>query len=466
MLVLFSDIHLTDGTSGETINQEAFDLFADQVAELTRKRQANEVRLVLLGDGLDLVRSNRWGAGPDAVRPWSGPSRRQERTAGEITAAILDRNREALDHLADLPRRVAGRSRLRRADVTLEYVLGNHDWLINRYASTRKMVAGRLDLHSRYVQEGFPEVFHSSRQDYDLVARHGDIFDGLNYDAGQGRDASSIGDAIVVELLDRFPIEVARELADHPSAQEILHRLKEIDNVRPYGQICSWVSETMRRLGRGDPRFTRAARTAMERCSRHFLENPQLRHLARHLPWIHRRYLRLLMHRVQKNDIDVVNLWTQWSERLWNLWQLLRNRPTSEYADYPEHAAAERSPDGRAPRLVVYGHTHEAASVPLGCSEQDGGERFYLNTGTWRTVWEKAKAAAGGAQHFSAWKVMSYVAIYNPREGYGRHEFELWHGSLRDRPGSGAGVAADPSPHPVVMADESDLVRDSAAANS
>jgi len=434
MLVLFSDIHLTDGTSGETINQETFDLFADQVAELARKRDANEVRLVILGDGLDLIRSSLWNRGAGEVRPWSRAGREQERIVNEIVASILRRNREALDYLADTPRRVAGRSRLGRDNVTLEYVLGNHDWLVNRYRSTRKMVAGRLDLHSNYVRRGFPLVLHSPRGQYDLVARHGDVFDSLNYNTGRGRDASSIGDAIVVELLDRFPFEVTRELDGHPCSSDILLRLKEIDNVRPYGQIFSWVGETMRNLGRGDPRFTRAARVAMERCAKHFLGDPHLRALTRHLPWLQRQYLRLLLGRVRRRDIDVVDAWTQWAERVWKLWQLLRNRPVTEYADYPEYAAAELTPDGRTPRLVVYGHTHEVASIPLGPSENEADERFYINTGTWRTVWEKAQAT-GGHVHFSSWKVMSYVAVYNPHEGYGRHEFELWQGNLRDRVG-------------------------------
>ncbi len=76
MLVFFSDIHLTDGTSGETINAGAFDIFADQVADLARKRKAKEVRLVLLGDGLDVIRSTRWLDDPKGPRPVPLPQAR------------------------------------------------------------------------------------------------------------------------------------------------------------------------------------------------------------------------------------------------------------------------------------------------------------------------------------------------------------------------------------------------------
>ena len=107
MLVFLSDIHLTDGSSGETINAGAFDLFADQVAALARKRQATEVRVVLLGDGLDVIRSVRWLGTYVAVRPWSRASAEQESLLLEILGGILDYNREALTYLSDLPARVA-----------------------------------------------------------------------------------------------------------------------------------------------------------------------------------------------------------------------------------------------------------------------------------------------------------------------------------------------------------------------
>jgi len=148
MLVFFSDIHLTDGTSGETINPGAFDIFADHVAELARKREACEVRIVLLGDGLDVIRSVRWLKSPTGTRPWDERGEPQERLTLDILRATLDENREALEFLADVPGRVASRTegRVPAESVRLDYVLGNHDWIINRYRSTRELVAQRLNL--------------------------------------------------------------------------------------------------------------------------------------------------------------------------------------------------------------------------------------------------------------------------------------------------------------------------------
>ena len=230
MLVSFSDTHMTDGTFGETVSQEAFDLFADQIAELARKRRATEVRLVLLGDGLDLLRSNLWLQHPPKVRPWEPAGRAQEELVLKIVQNTLRHNRQALRHLADLPRRVAARTRLPREAICLEYVLGNHHWLLNRYSSVRKPITGAFDLHSRYVPNG-------------------------------------------------FPLEVGEELADHPLRCEALRRLMEIDNVRPYASICSWVHEAIRQLGHDDGAVADAARTAIGRCALRFMKDAGLRRL-------------------------------------------------------------------------------------------------------------------------------------------------------------------------------------------
>jgi hypothetical protein len=71
-----------------------------------------------------------------------------------------------------------------------------------------------------------------------VFARHGDIFDPSNYE--HSRDASSLGDAIVVELLDKFGVVVRDRLgARLPAACDA--GLKEIDNVRPLSIIPIWI---------------------------------------------------------------------------------------------------------------------------------------------------------------------------------------------------------------------------------
>lgn len=83
MLVIISDLHLTDGTTGPSIAPQAFELFADQLRSMTesaswrtdgRYRPLERVDLLLLGDMLDLTRSSHWTQRND-VRPWDAIDR-------------------------------------------------------------------------------------------------------------------------------------------------------------------------------------------------------------------------------------------------------------------------------------------------------------------------------------------------------------------------------------------------------
>ena len=55
MLVFISDIHLTDGSSGETIKSTAFKIFSDNLKQLVKsvkKSNLEEVKLVLQGHSI------------------------------------------------------------------------------------------------------------------------------------------------------------------------------------------------------------------------------------------------------------------------------------------------------------------------------------------------------------------------------------------------------------------------------
>ena len=67
MLVIISDLHLTDGTGAATISPGAFDIFAEQLHDLAASaswrvdgsyRPLERIDLVLLGDVLDVIRSS------------------------------------------------------------------------------------------------------------------------------------------------------------------------------------------------------------------------------------------------------------------------------------------------------------------------------------------------------------------------------------------------------------------------
>jgi len=109
MLIIISDLHLTDGTCGRSISPSAFHLFVDRLEELAFRaswrdgqyRPLESIDVLLLGDILDPLHSTLWlekeiGAA-GYVRPWTDSSAPEfTQMLYAITQAILRTNAEAL----------------------------------------------------------------------------------------------------------------------------------------------------------------------------------------------------------------------------------------------------------------------------------------------------------------------------------------------------------------------------------
>jgi len=135
MLVFLSDVHMTDGSSGETIKPTAFRIFAENIRKLADTLQPQppeEIRLVLLGDVFDIIRSTKWVSAND--RPWDDAGLKQEAIVKQILNGILSNNKDSLTELRGL-REWAEKKKV-HFDIT--YVIGNHDWLINRYPACER----------------------------------------------------------------------------------------------------------------------------------------------------------------------------------------------------------------------------------------------------------------------------------------------------------------------------------------
>ena len=73
MVVLFSDLHITDTSTAINIDPTAFEILKDSILTNVNGKSANELHVVLLGDILDLERTDYWCAAiPYGERPWNG----------------------------------------------------------------------------------------------------------------------------------------------------------------------------------------------------------------------------------------------------------------------------------------------------------------------------------------------------------------------------------------------------------
>jgi UDP-2,3-diacylglucosamine pyrophosphatase LpxH len=444
MLVIISDLHLTDGTSGSTISPGAFELLGDRLTDLATsasQRRGGEYRpveridLLLLGDVLDVIRSSEWVEGP--TRPWDGSeSGPLFETVSRITQATLRHNATALGEfrrLAEQGVTVPAATRHGRptqdathpVPVRIHYMVGNHDWFFHlpgeNYNQLRREIARHMGLCT-YPDAPFPheawennELLQAMRR-HKVFARHGDVYDPFNFEGD--RNASSLGDVIVIELLNRFGVQVARELGEDLPISA-LTGLREIDNIRPLLLIPVWIEGLLERAC-PDPAIRKHVKKIWDDLADEFLALPFVRQRDTWCP---------------VDIVDGLQKALKFSRRLsvgWASWVAqwiceLRGATTSSYF---HHALAEQDFRNRRAKHIVYGHTHHPELVPLDASYAEGYvlQQTYFNSGTWRRVHSQTQFAPR-EHEFIPVDTLTYLAFFKDDERNGR-PYETWSGTL------------------------------------
>ncbi len=445
MLVIISDLHLTDGTSGETIRPGAFRAFRESLRELafdaswrTDKKYVpvDGIDLVLLGDILDVIRSTRWCGAPPQVRPWGDQNDpRFSDMVSRITEEVIRNNQQSLDFLKSLhdPKIMSlpptsedggvAKEPFSRVPVPvrIHYLVGNHDWFFHlkgpAYDAIRKMIVDAIGLENS-PNAPFPhEPFESQTiekiyRDHRVFARHGDIFDPSNYE--HSRDASSLGDAIVVELLDKFGVVVRERLGVRlPDACDA--GLKEIDNVRPLSIIPTWVDGLL--INTCTPVLAEEIKGIWNEMVDEFLRLDFIK--AR--PFGSSLLIKLGFKISSELPISGLGDVAAWFNVKFG-----GGRADSFYP----FAMHEKSFIDGSAKFIVYGHTHHYEIVPLQSVQQGKTvtNRIYINSGTWRPVHELARFHPG-QKHFVGYHVMTYLSFFKDDERKGK-AFESWTGAL------------------------------------
>jgi UDP-2,3-diacylglucosamine pyrophosphatase LpxH len=459
MLLIISDLHLTDGTSGTTIQAVAFQIFKFRLTNLAYAASCRmvgnteiydpikEIHLLLLGDILDVIRSTKWL--DSKVRPWDDPKDPAFITkVQEITHAILQHNHDALQVFRDFKGKGVAIPAARNGKpddnstftvpVLIYYLVGNHDWFFHlpdpAFNQLRASIISELGLANN-AKEVFPHHTEDSSaiqsaiqtvcRDHHVFARHGDVYDSNNYE-GDDRNRSSLGDAIVIELVDRFTDEARKKLKG-----EVPKELQEIDNVRPLELIPRWIDGILRKPHNQSQAapvraiwnnvvsdFLRVAfvkgRGSSLKWGLRFSKGISFWWLGRIVPWIAPR---------------VKNLFTSLSKRSRWIYKLVRQRGLIDdlclCAMMEEEAFKNRDIS-----YIVYGHTHRHEIVPLraGNTTAATNKAIYINSGTWRAVYDPAQYRPKNEEFFG-YHVMTYLAFFNDRERKDR-SFETWSGSF------------------------------------
>lgn len=257
MLVIFSDIHITDESTAVNVVPEAYEILFEEIKDNANYKKAKEVRIVLLGDIIDLVRTDYWLKLPLNERPWNGSL---DSYTGMNTNPAVEKHFKRL--LTDILETKSGISFIKMLNdikksvingpVIVTYVIGNHDRAFNNYDSLKLLLTEKLNGIDKieFVNSYFGK-------EYTTLCRHGNEYDENNYGFSlynvllkEARKETTkdkfnenvykvitIGEVITCELMSGLIYRVQNKLND----KEFTKLLMDLNNVRPMLNVFSWL---------------------------------------------------------------------------------------------------------------------------------------------------------------------------------------------------------------------------------
>ena len=470
MIVAISDIHFVDGTAGKhNMPFSAFEgVFLTAIATLAKRKNARELKILLLGDIIDLIRSQKWFEVHADDRPWGARGLRDigKPRKGSVTekkclqilgkvpanrlknanppaslakSTILYQNWQTFKLFRDLKRRLSG---LLDRDIAVKvvYVPGNHDRLCNLYTSVRDQLRRQLGLTVESdTVHGDPKGQWWYRSDYldedhGLYARHGHQFDIWNFGGGNdftrsGHLQAPIGDVFTTEFAVKIPWMLDRLRKDFPQVTpEMVATTKDIDNVRPLSAVMEWIYYRIKKADHDQVRkaFEVVLDTVVKELldiglvqqwrSPHTLIDEALRIASsRWLSWL------------PKGLVDLID-----AEDLLPLVMGMTGEPVDPEKDvYTRAAYRERLwKENRRVQFVLYGHTHNPLQHPLDAEGRPAV--IYINAGTWRNRIYKT-VGLDRAPDFVDLKQLTYTVFYRRDEDVGGKldgtlSFDVWTG--------------------------------------
>ena len=445
MLILISDLHLTDERTARNVSPEAFELMVSLVLDTAERRGARELHLVLLGDILDLVRTDYWHENvPPDRRPWGG--RLDRRTSMNVDSAAVEAQFAHI--LAGITESLTGQALATalaalgagRVPFRATYVVGNHDRVLWNFPDLQ-----------RQVLQSFPQItsirsnFEST--EYAVLARHGHEWD-VNTHGWQFRErvlrpgpavqrfapeayqVMAIGEVITAELMSGL-IYYARE-GGVPAT--VLEQLLDVNNLRPLPDVFEWLEWFSEGRGQSHQRMLYEA-------LRHALDGVLQSSVAKE--WDHLRRDVIvsadLVDRLQQaRDILMAGNFNSFRGRVeaFRKLQQVFARLFGEEEDrllkgaWSEEVFQARN-EAKGIQRVIYGHTHRPRHDYLS-GYRDGRVKMYVNTGTYLPLISRA----ADQRSFASSIQMTLVYVYREDEDLegkqpGTSSMDIWNGVRR-----------------------------------
>lgn len=437
MLIVLSDLHFTETKSTQigphrflrNLSAETYRAYFAEINKFASANQIIKVNLVLAGDILEISRSALWLEGEDRpyidnqdVHPGSDAEASILKILHAIAAdeqvsasLVLFRN---IQHHFDMP-------------VTMHLILGNHDRLANATPLIRKTVREMFGLHGGEALFDHHFILSDQLDKPFCLIRHGHEYDRTNFaidvlekdaiptfipESVYGR--SSLGDITTIEFGASLPWLFVRKygedtILNDPTLLALYQRLMEFDDVRP---ATAWLSFLFSTPGVDEHRTWEL----MKPCFTEIINTLS----------VHDQFLNTL------NQTEAFSKLARWLLKaiicsgiikdgvpFWMV-KMIMNRVSGtiklkSQAEWAKHEELILDADSGC-KCVISGHSHFAEVALL--SSQEGDERYYINTGTWRNY----IPVTDSYHQFGRLKAFTKVIVFLPMEKVERVNDRTW----------------------------------------
>lgn len=424
MLIVISDLHLEECTLGvnpelranRNLEPKAYQKFIRTLSKEAAVNHALSVDLVLAGDIFELNHSNIWYE--DHIKPYVDLAYIQP--GSEHEAKIL----RLLDLIGE-EGRVSGSLALIRSfqnyfdvELRLHYLLGNHDRLVNATPATRAKARALLGMPAS--DELLPHTYTYYSQEKPLAfIRHGHEYDPSNFSTNY-RNAliipanipeeeyakPPVDDFSAVELIYKLPYLFIHHYSSEKiimdsSLKNLYYRLIEFQDVRPQSALMNFIFNT--------PGMTR--KEVWKYLQPIVLEemNSLRKDPILNLPLLHGHALKKVIRMNPLHKSIPYYLVKRVSSSV-------TSRISNNETNLPAIKEELLQKNGDSVRCIISGHTHQPLVALL--DAEDGVERYYFNSGTWRNQ----VPVSGNQMNFGRIKTFSNVVVYGAEENHSHSE--------------------------------------------
>lgn len=437
MFIILSDLHLSEAQStkigdlkfNKNLPVEIYQAYLNEIKQVAVSNGIKKVDLVLAGDILEINRSGFWFE--NDVRPYQDnddiqPGSSAEATILRIIEAISreENVKETLSLFRDIQSHYD-------VEISLSYLLGNHDRLVNATPKIRETVRTLFGLSGGDLP--FDHQFIGRNEDGSpfCLVRHGHEYDPMNFSLDTHElevipaefpekvyGAATLGDITSVEFGAALPYYFVKEYGEeqilgNPILMALYERLMGFDDVRPVSALLPYLFSAPGLKKRHTWEF-------MAPCFKKLLiklsETPQFMDQITQASTLNRGQkllvLGLLTSKMVQRDLPY-----------WMIKQLMKQVSKKIKLSSPVKWAKREalvSEKHSSVKCVISGHTH-FPEVSL-MSAKKGDERYYINTGTWRNTIPATRNYKG----FGRLKTMTKVFVFQPSENTHPQNEEDW----------------------------------------